>query len=87
MNEQTKTHIEHANEIKQWKRSVDIRDRSIVILHNVIAKERKRIKAYQRKVEQLNDAIIQAKIDSAIMVHTIGYEKTIEYYKTLKNKK
>jgi 3-keto-L-gulonate-6-phosphate decarboxylase len=59
MNEQTKTHIEHANEIKQWKRSVDVRDRSIVILHNTIDKERKRIKAYQREVEKLKDQIIK----------------------------
>ena len=59
MNEQTKTHINHANEIKQWKRSVDVRDRAIVILHNTIDKERKRIKAYQREVEKLKDQIIK----------------------------
>ena len=87
MNEQTKTQIEHSKEIKRLKQSIDVRDRSIVILHNTIDKERERIKAYQRKVEKLKDEIIQAKIDAAIMVHTLGYEKTIQYYKTLKNQK
>ena len=59
MNEQTKTHIEHSREIKQLQRSIDVLERSIVILHNVIAKERKRIKAYERKVQQLKDQIIK----------------------------
>lgn len=29
--------------------------------------------------------IIQAKIDGAIMAHTVGYKSAIEYYKNLKN--